>query len=120
MGLVGGVCSPGFLSHLSMTFRKLFLLPSTSLPPFGRDGMVTFSAHGERNEFLSADTLKLLKCKEGEGEATAGFLAVSVITQNEQSRWLVDGLQGPPGSECGESYGLYLEVSHSLVVVKHD
>lgn len=54
--------------------------------------MVTFSTHGRRDEFLSARTLKLLKCKEGGGAGTAGFLAVSVITQNEQRRWLGDGM----------------------------
>lgn len=81
--------------------------------------MVTFSAHGGRKESLSAGTLKLLKCKEGGGEGTAGFLAVSVITQNEQSRWLVDGMQGP-SSEYGGSYRLYLEPPHSFVVIEHD
>lgn len=57
--------------------------------------MVTFSAPGGRKEFLSAGTLKLLKCKQGGGEGTAGFLAESVISRNEQSRWLADGMQGP-------------------------
>ena len=53
---------------------------------------MTFSAPGGRDELLSAGTLKLLKCKEGGGEGTAGCLAVSVITQNEQSRWLGDAM----------------------------
>lgn len=53
---------------------------------------MTFSTDGRRDEFLSARTLKLLKCKEGGGVGTAGFLAVSVITKNEQRRWLGDGM----------------------------
>ena len=39
--------------------------------------------------------LKLLKCKEGGGEGTAGFLALSVITRKEQSRWLVNRMHEP-------------------------
>lgn len=56
---------------------------------------MTFSAHGRRNELLSVGTWELLKCKGGGGEGTAGCLAVPVITENEQSRWLVTGMQGP-------------------------
>lgn len=54
--------------------------------------MVTFSTDGRRDEFLFAHTLKLLKCKKGGGAGTVGFLAVSVITKNEQCRWLGDGM----------------------------
>ena len=56
-----GTHPPGLFSHLSLTFEKTVPPPCTSLSPFETDGMVTFSAHGGRNEFLSAGTLKLLK-----------------------------------------------------------
>lgn len=119
MGLVGAVLgSPELLSHHSMTFRKPFL-PLHPTFTFGKDGMVTFSAYGGRNELLCVSTLKLLKCKEGEGEGTAGFLAASVITQKEQSRWLVDGMQGPDDLNMEEGTGCTWNPDSFVVVERN-
>lgn len=83
--------SPGSLLIYGRPLGKVSL-SGTSPSAFAQDGLVTFSALGKKKEFLSADTLNLLKCKEQGDERTAGLLAgVCVITQTK-SRWLAEQL----------------------------
>lgn len=78
--------------------------------------MVTFSAHGGRNEFLSAGTLKLLKWEEEEAKEQAGLLAEPVITGTKRAGG--SSMERRAHSEYGGSYGLYLERLHSCVVIE--
>lgn len=92
--MAGGYPAPQGSSPTSAWLLRNGLSSLDLTCTLGRVGLMTFSTHGGKNEFLSAGPTNLLKCKEREGEEQQGSW-LHLITQNEQSRWPADWTQGP-------------------------
>lgn len=111
-----GIHSPGFLSHLSLTFRKLFLLP---VPCFHHLGGVGWwpSQHmvGGMNSRLLApwNSWNVKRGRWRNSRVSGCFCDHTEWTEHLASWW-----NARARCEYGGRYGLYLETPHSHVVIE--